>query len=127
MARLDAQKLKELADAGFSPQQINKLMALNNQRTVTGSNVVLSKAEQQRTIAAFKAKKYTGAAETPLQSRRANDIQTKYKLNRNLTDKQVEELITAEKKYGSVVRSMTPQEVRELLKSGLMPGETVEE
>jgi hypothetical protein len=108
--------LSKLVAMGLKPEQINLLLDQNHQRKVTQSNVVLSPAEIGLHRARTAAKCYTGPAEVPLKPRRANDIQTKHKLNKNLTDKQVEELILAEKKFGRSVLRLSPEEIRELLK-----------
>ena len=127
MAKWSKEGLEQLAKEGLTPEQINLLLSLSHQRKVVGSNVVLSPAELAEHQKRFEGKKYTGSCEVPLKPRLAQAIQTKHKLNKNLTDKQVEELIAAEKKYGRKVLRLTPQEVRGLLKTGLWPDEVVEE
>lgn len=113
--RFKKEQLAELTKF-LTPQQINILLDQNCQRKVVGSNVVLNMAEQAEALRRTQSKHYYGPAERPINSRAASKLESKYKLNKNLTDKQVEELIEAERKYGRRVLRMSPQEVRELLK-----------
>jgi hypothetical protein len=119
--------LSKLVAMGLKPEQINLLLDQTHQRKVTQSNVALTPAEIELHRARFAAKHYFGPAEQPLKPRMASKIEGKYKLNKNLTDKQVEELIKAERKFGRSVLRLSPTEVRELLKTGAMEEVEVEE
>jgi len=85
--------ITKLAAMGFTPQQINLLLDQNHQRKVKGSNVVLSPDEIKIHTLRSKMKTYAGRCEIPLPARVASKIERKFGLNKNMTDKQVQDTI----------------------------------